>query len=32
MCKKIFIAFVTLCDFNKTSDRAATHTYKMHEN
>ena len=29
---KIFIVFVTLSDLNKTSNRAVTHTYKMHEN
>ena len=30
--RKIFIVFVTLSDLNKTSNRAVTHTYKMHEN
>jgi len=30
--RKIFIIFVTLSDLNKTSNRAVTHTYKMHEN
>jgi len=30
--RKIFIIFVTLSDFNKTSNRAVIHTsYKMHE-
>jgi len=30
--RKIFIVFVTLSNLNKTSNRAITHTYKMHEN
>jgi len=31
--RNIFIVFVTLSDFNKTSNRAVNHTsYKMHEN
>jgi len=30
--RKIFIVFVTLSDLNRTSNRAVTHTYKMHEN
>jgi len=30
--RKIFIVFVTLSDINKISNRAVTHTYKMHEN
>jgi len=30
--RKIFIVFVTSSDFNKTSNRAVTHTYKTHEN
>ena len=30
--RKIFIVFVTLSDLNKTSNRAVSHTYKMHEN
>ena len=30
--RKIIIVFVTLSDLNKTSNRAVTHTYKMHEN
>jgi len=29
--RKIFIIFVTLSDMNKTTNRAVTHTYKMHE-
>jgi len=28
----IFIVFVTLSDLNKSSNRAVTHIYKMHEN
>jgi len=30
--RNIFIVFVTLSDFDKTSNRAETHTYEMHEN
>jgi len=30
--RKIFIVFVTLSDFNKASNRAVIHIYKMHEN
>jgi len=30
--RKIIIVFVTLSDLNKTSNRAVTHAYKMHEN
>ena len=30
--RKIFIVFATLSDLNKTSNRAVTHTCKMHEN
>jgi len=31
--RNIFIVFVTLSDFNKTSNRAVIHTsYEMHEN
>jgi len=30
--RKIFIVFVTLSDLNKTSNRAVTHTCKIHEN
>jgi len=31
MCKEKIIV-VTLINLNKTSNRAVTHTYKMHEN
>jgi len=30
--RKIFIAFVMLSALKKTSNRAVTHTYKIHEN